>query len=154
MRIYLPLQAQDTSAVAGSRTRCELGAGRALWGIGDGARAQHPGTDLEDLEYEAVQDAAFVALEAVASSRATACRAVVLAGDLPDPAPVEEAPDGGAFGLVLTEDAVLRLASIHVTERVAKDALADDTDPALLWFDVSEGASALDYAGLSSQEPR
>ena len=56
-----------------------------------------------------------------------------------------EAPDGGAFGVLLSSPASARIASFHVTELDAAAAEADDTDPALLWFDAADAADALAY---------
>ena len=140
MRIYLPLTATDRASLEPASTRLELPAGRAAWAVTASAERDFPGEDLEDLEYEALQDAVHVAYGA---GDATA-RALVLAADVPD-AVLGEAPDGGAFGVLLSSSASARIASFHVTELDAAAAEADDTDPALLWFDVVEAREALAY---------
>ena len=45
-----------------------------------------------------------------------------------------------------------RIASFHVTELDAAAAEADDTDPALLWFDATEAADALAYLDGATTE--
>ncbi|WP_341855972.1 hypothetical protein [Brachybacterium sp. GPGPB12] len=69
---------------------------------------------------------------------------MVIALDVPDAA-IGDAADGGAFGVLLGTPASARIASFHVTELDAAAAEADDTDPALLWFDVVEAREALAY---------
>lgn len=137
MRVFLPLTgslAHDPQAV-----QIELPAGTLLWGCTAGARAEIGG-DEEDLEYEAIQDAAHVAFGAGEG------RAVVIAGDVPDRALADGPDEAGLFGLVTTVDARMRIASRHVSELTRAQAEASDEDPALLWFDVSEGARALAVA--------
>ncbi len=140
MRIYLPLTASDRSSLELASTRLELAAGRAAWAVTASAQRDFPGEDLEDLEYEALQDAVHVAYGAGSSTE----RALVLAADVPDSA-VREAADAGAFGILLDTHASARIASFHVTELDAAAAEADDTDPALLWFDAAEATEALAY---------
>lgn len=140
MRIYLPLTAPDRASLELASARLELAEGRAAWTVTDSARQDFPGEDLEDLEYEALQDAVHVAYGAGDPTR----RALVIAADVPD-AVLAEAPDGGAFGVLLRSPAAARIASFHVTELDAAAAEADDTDPALLWFDAAEAADALAY---------
>lgn len=140
MRIYLPLTAPDRASLELASTRLELAAGRAAWAVTASAERDFPGEDLEDLEYEALQDAVHVAYGACAPTQ----RAMVIALDVPDAA-VREAADGGAFGVLLDTAASARIASFHVTELDAAAAEADDTDPALLWFDVAEARDALAY---------
>lgn len=147
MRIYLPLPADDPGALTrvgrAGRPELELPAGCEAWAVTPGARADRPGEDDEDLEYEALQDAVFAADRAGEDPDA---RLLVLAGDVPESAIREAADALGAFGLVLPDGARLRLASIHVSEQPRAAVRADDTDPALLWFDASETAEALAYA--------
>ena len=61
MRIYLPLTAPDRASLELASTRLELPAGRAAWAVTASAERDFPGEDLEDLEYEALQDAVHVA---------------------------------------------------------------------------------------------
>lgn len=140
MRIYLPLTAPDRASLALASTRLELAEGRAAWTVTDSARRDFPSEDLEDLEYEALQDAVHVAYGAGDPT----ARALVIAADVPD-AVLAEASDGGAFGVLLRSPAPARIASFHVTELDAAAAEADDTDPALLWFDAAEASDALAY---------
>lgn len=140
MRIYLPLTDTDRASLELASTRLELAEGRAAWAVTDSARRGFPGEDLEDLEYEALQDAVHVAYGAGSSTQ----RAMVIALDVPDAA-IGDADDGGAFGVLLGTSASARIASFHVTELDAAAAEADDTDPALLWFDAAEAADALAY---------
>ena len=131
MRIFLPLTPADRVALETSSTVIELEAGRAAWAVTASVREDQPGEDEEDLEYEAMQDAAHIAL--------------VLAADVPDRAVGTAEDTGGAYGVVLLEAVAAPLASAHVTEQTAAQAEVDDTDPALLWFDPSEGPDALAY---------
>jgi hypothetical protein len=141
MRIYLPLTAQDRPVLQAGGGVVELGVGRAAWAVTGEVRAEHPGEDEEDLEYEALQDAVHVAFAAAESS----ARVLVLAADVPDRAVAPATEDGGAFGVTLTQACSAPLASVHVTEQDAAAAEADDTDPALLWFDTTEGQDALAF---------
>lgn len=140
MRIYLTLTAEDRAALESARTALPLTPGRAAWAVTAQGRTAFPGEDEEDLEYEALQDAVHVA-HSTGSPRE---RALVIAADVPDTT-IVEAEDGGAFGVRLTAEASARIASIHVTELDAAAAEADDTDPALLWFDAAEPAEALAF---------
>lgn len=140
MRIFLPSSRSDREHIARGTLRLELAAGRAAWAVTAPVQAEHPGVDDEDLEYEALQDATFVAL----GETAPHSRALVLAAEVA-PAVIDEHPDHlGAFGLTLRAGQA-RIVAFHVTEQTAAAAAADDTDPALLWFDAGEPAAALDY---------
>lgn len=141
MRIFLPLDPGDHAVLTASRTRLELAADRPAWAVTAEARAERPGVDEEDLDYDALQDAVHVALQAAAPAE----RALVIAADVPDPDLAAATDTGGAYGVRTTADTTARIAALHVTELDAAAAEADDTDPALLWFDVSEGAAALAY---------
>jgi hypothetical protein len=141
MRIYLPSTAEDRSAVESAASGLELSAGRAAWGVTAEARADHPGEDEEDLEYEALQDAVHIAY----GSGPSTSRALIIAADAPEGALGAETETGGAFGIVVREGVRAKIASFQVTELDAAAAEADDTDPALLWFDASEGAEALAF---------
>ncbi|MFC5272786.1 DUF6912 family protein [Brachybacterium sacelli] len=141
MRIYLPLTTEDRAALESSAPGLELAAGRAVWGVHAEARADRSEEDEEDLEYDALQDAAHISLLAGPADR----RALVIAADVLDAALEIAGDNGGAFGLVTGGATRARVASFHVTELDAAAAAADDTDPALLWFDASEGPDALTY---------
>jgi hypothetical protein len=147
MRIYLLVTSHDATALRSGGARLPLEAGRLVWGVSSAARDDQGATDLEELEYEALQDAIFSALQQSAPTR----RGVALAGDLPDAALAEASTEGGAFGLRVQGEQTLVIASAHVTELDAARAEADDTDPALLWFDVAELPAALDYAEAPSR---
>lgn len=141
MRIYLPLSAADRTTLESSFSGLELIQGRAAWGVTGSARTDNPDQDEEDLEYEAMQDAVHVALLSVDAT----ARALVIAADVPE-GDVEAAEEnGGAFGVEIRRTTRARIASFHVTELDAAAAAQDDTDPALLWFDASEGADAVAY---------
>ncbi|MGP5077467.1 DUF6912 family protein [Brachybacterium alimentarium] len=148
MRIYLPLTDPDRLALSSASTQLELPEGRSAWGVTASARTDRPDQDEEDLEYEAIQDAVHVALLAGAAD----ARALVIAADAPDNAFEEAAESGGAFGLRTRVATHARIASMHVTELDAAAADADDTDPALLWFDPSETADALTYLEGKAQD--
>ena len=141
MRIYLPLTAQDRPVLEERRGAIDLAHGRAAWAVHAEARADRPEEDEEDLEYEAMQDAVHVAFAAAQPSQ----KVLVIAADVPDGALVPATEDGGAFGVALGTGSSGRIASFHVTELDAAAADEGDTDPALLWFDASEGPSALAY---------
>ena len=146
MRIYLPLLAPDRAVLRSGSPVVDLTAGREAWAVTAEARADRPGQDEEDLEYEALQDAVHVALTAAERS----ARALVIAADVPDPAVAASTEDGGAFGIRLRAEQAAKIASFHVTELDADAAETDDTDPALLWFDATEGEDALTYLDASS----
>ena len=148
MRIYLPLTDLDRRTLEIAGTRVDLDAGRAAWAVTAEARADRPGEDEEDLEYEALQDAVHIAFGAGPSS----ARALVIAADVPEGAPSPAAEDAGVFGVVLREATSARIASLHVTEQNAAAADADDTDPALLWFDTSEATDALAYLDAAAMD--
>ena len=139
MRIYLPLADEDRPALLSARREIDLPAGREAWAVTAEARADRPGEDIEDLEYDAVQDAVHVALQAVEPD----ARALVMAADVADKALEGATSTGGAYGVRLVSGARAVIASFHVTEQDARTAEQDDTDPALLWFDASEGPSVL-----------
>lgn len=143
MRIYLPLTTADRTALESSASDLDLDRGRAVWGVHAEARSDRPEQDVEDLEYDALQDAVHVAYLAAPAER----RALVIAADVADSALELAEAGGGAFGLVTGAATRARLASFHVTELDAAAAAADDTDPALLWFDASEGPDALAFLG-------
>lgn len=146
MRIYLPLTDQDRRTLETAGVRVDLEAGRSAWAVTAEARADRPGEDEEDLEYEALQDAVHMAFSAGSSS----ARALVIAADVPEKAPEPAAEEAGVFGVILREAASARIASLHVTELDAAAAEADDTDPALLWFDTSEATEALAFLDAAS----
>lgn len=141
MRIYLPLDETDRPLLLAARRELDLEAGREAWAVSAQARAERPGEDEEDLEYDALQDAVHIALTRAAPTS----RALVLAADVADSALEPATEDGGPFGVRLGTGARAVVASYHVTEQDARTAAADDTDPALLWFDTSEGPGALAY---------
>ncbi|MGP9538983.1 DUF6912 family protein [Brachybacterium sp. AOP43-C2-M15] len=141
MRIYLPLTVQDRPRLESSARSLDLAADRAAWAVTTEVRADRPGQDEEDLEYDALQDAVHVALTAGEDS----ARALVIAADAPDGALTGAPQEGGVFGVSLREEVLAKIASFHVTEQDAAAAAADDTDPALLWFDASEGRDALAF---------
>lgn len=142
MRIFLPLTDQDEQALRDGRRHLELDMDRPGWAVHPAARADNPAADLEDLEYDALQDAVHVAFSAQPDHPRDA-RAAVLAVDVPDEA-VREADDAGAYGVIVAQGH-MRVDAVHVTEAGRTEAEASDTDPALLWFDPSESARALDY---------
>ncbi|EWS80813.1 hypothetical protein BF93_01665 [Brachybacterium phenoliresistens] len=150
MRIYLPVTPAEHAALRSGAGALELPAGRSAWAVHASARTDRPGEDPEDLEYDALQDAVHVALTSGPQEDPDR-RALVVAGDVPDRAVVESPEEGGAYGIELPAPATLRIAAFHVSELGARAVEADDTDPALLWFDASEGAAALDYAEAPSR---
>lgn len=141
MRIYLPLSAQDRPVLEAAGAVVELAAERPAWAVTTEALSDRAGQDEEDLEYEALQDAVHVAFTGASSTS----RVLVIAADVPDRVVVPSSEDGGAFGIRLREAWSAKIASFHVTEQDAATADADDTDPALLWFDAGEGRDALAY---------
>lgn len=145
MRIYLPLLAQDRSVLGEGRRLLDLEPGRAAWAVTSEAAADRPGQDEEDLEYEAMQDAVHVAFGAAGRS----ARVLVIAADAPGEVLEAATEEGGAFGVRLRERCSAKIASFHVTEQDAATAEADDTDPALLWFDAGEGQDALAFLDIA-----
>lgn len=141
MRIYLPLTAPDRAVLETASPYLELPAGRSAWAVTAEARTDRPDTEEEELEYDALQDAVHVALTAAEPS----ARALVIAVDVEEQLVQPAGDSGGAFGIRLAATASARIASFHVTELDAAAAEADDTDPALLWFDVGESPEALAY---------
>lgn len=141
MRIYLPLTAEDREALESAARELELAAGRPAWGVSTEARTERSEQDEEDLEYDALQDAVHIAFSLGGGDS----RALVIAADAPDEALAGEQESGGAFGVVTRQATRARIASFHVSELDAESADQDDTDPALLWFDASEGTDALAY---------
>lgn len=141
MRIYLPMTPEDRTHLAGFAVTLDLAAGRSAWAVTEEARADRPGEDDEDLEYDAIQDAVHIAL----GRSAPEARAMVIAADVPGPALEPAGESGGAYGVVVRTATPAKIASFHVTELDARSAADDDTDPALLWFDASEGPRALAY---------
>lgn len=141
MRIFLPLSVEDRTVISASGLQLDLVAGRAAWAVTAEARSDRSGEEEEDLEYDAIQDATHIAL----SSAAPDARAMVIAADVSDAALQPAGETGGAYGVVTVTATGARVASFHVTELDARAAAADDTDPALLWFDVSEGPAALAF---------
>ena len=139
MRIYLPLTEDDRPALLACRRELDLPAGREAWAVTAEARSDRPGEDVEDLEYDAVQDAVHVALQAAEPTS----RALVMAADVTDQAIEPATETGGAYGVRLRSAARAVIASFHVTEQNARAAEQDDTAPALLWFDATEGPGAL-----------
>ena len=147
MRIFLPLTAEDRPDIAASARRLTLPAGRSAWAVTEEARSDRAGQDQEDLEYDAIQDAVHIALGAADAQ----ARAMVIAADVTD-AHLEPAADsGGAYGVVTSARTEARIASFHVTELDARRARAEDTDPALLWFDAPEGPDALAYLEAAAE---
>lgn len=146
MRIYLPLTDLDRRTLEIAGAHVDLDAGRAAWAVTAEARADRPGEDEEELEYEALQDAVHIAF----SEGRSMARALVIAADVPDGVPSPAAEDAGVFGIVLPESTSARIASLHVTEQNAATADTDDTDPALLWFDISEATDALAFLDAAS----
>lgn len=146
MRIYLPLLDSDRAALESGSRVIDLEAGRDAWAVTAEARADRPDQDEEDLEYEALQDAVHVALTAAEPT----ARGLVIAADLPDAAVTASSEEGGAFGIRVREGNSARIASFHVSELDARAAEADDTDPALLWFDAGEGPDALEFLDAPS----
>lgn len=60
------------------------------------------------------------------------------------PHAIEDRPEGGPFGVRVGET-LADVHAVHVSELGRAEADASDTDPALLWFDVSEAQAALRY---------
>ncbi len=149
MRIYVPLLPADIEVLRRAETpagRLALASGRPAWAVTPAARDDRAGEDLDDLEYDALQDAVYANLEDPARRSASGGRRLgVVAGDVSDQAVADASHTGGAFGVVMARGEELRIASLHVTEQGAAAIRADDTDPALLWFDVAELPAALDY---------
>lgn len=138
MRVYIPrLPGEITS-------RGSLPPGTRLDAFGVRTGAGAAATDPEELEYEAMLTAAFTA---VARALATdpGSRVAVLAAD----SPVVAGPDAdGRVEVVVGAD--FHPVSVHVSELGAAAIEADENEPGLLWFDISETAAAAAFARRSS----
>lgn len=153
MRIYVPLHQPDLDILGADRavpSRLRLDEGRPVWAVTAEARADRADEDVEDLEYEAMQDAIYATLELGPRRARGTERVAVVAGDVSDGSLAASSGDLGAFGATMARVEDLRIASLHVSELGAERIRADDVDPALLWFDVAETSSALDYLGMPS----
>lgn len=144
MRIYVPLQPVDADALRSGSSRLELATGRVVWGVAPAARRDRPDADAEELEYDAIQDATYQGIEDAVAAGSGEQAVLVIAGDAPDGGLEDASGTAGAFGLRAREPLPVRVASVHVTALSALSARADDTDPALLWFDAAEAATAVE----------
>ncbi|MDO5662848.1 MAG: hypothetical protein Q4G40_09140 [Brachybacterium sp.] len=151
MRIYTPLEESDGAPLSsGNRPlRLDVTVGRPVWAVHPGSRQGRERVDAEDLEYEAVQDAVYAAVQRAETGDASR-RVAVIAGDFPEDALTEASATGGAFGMETIRASHLEVVSVHVSELGAAAIEADDTDPALLWFDVAEIDAGLTYLGSAS----
>ena len=143
MRIFLPLTTEDRTDIAASASRLSLSEGRAAWAVTAEVRSDRAGEDEEELEYDAIQDAVHIALGTVAPQS----RAMVIAADVPQTALQPAEDSGGAYGV-----GVAAGERRYVTELDARSAEKDDTDPALLWFDATEGPQALAYLDAPAED--
>src|SRR5699024_7816120 len=146
MRIYLPLLAQDRPVLRERRAFIDLEPGQAAGAGTSEESADRPGQDAEVREYEELQDAVHVAFTAAERSE----RVLVIAADAPDDVIDAATEEGGAFGIRMRQRRSARIASFHVAEQDAAEAEADDTDPALLWFDAGEGEDALAFLDIGA----
>lgn len=147
MRIYLPCTDADRDVLRRGARRLRVGADRLVFAVTAQAR-QSVTADEEDLEYEAQQEAAFIALRAAEPlSRAAVLAADAATADLGDGKDAD-----GLYGVRTTRETELVLVSVHVTELTAQQNDASDTDPALLWFDLSESARALRFLDGSTSD--
>jgi hypothetical protein len=108
-------------------------------------RAALPGLDEEELELEALLDAAGLSFSVLGQDPSAPRRRVVVAADVPE-GTVTPQPDLGAALVRLAGTVPLRaVASVHVDEPGAQSRVAagdlDDVD--LLWYAPSEIAELL-----------
>ncbi len=127
VRVYLPLVMSDLAAVQTSGA-VPLSARRTAHAVTAGDRADHPGEDEEDLEFEATCQA----LDSAADRRRTTGeRRVVVAAD------VASVVEQDAWTVVVEAPVALSdVVSFHVEESTGT-ALGEGYDD-LLWYDVTE----------------
>ncbi|MFG2503836.1 DUF6912 family protein [Streptomyces sp. NPDC048441] len=122
MRVYVPL---TLSGLAEAYKAGELGPG-AAYAVTPALREWYASDDIEELEYAALNRAAFASLRLVAGDPGVARRRVVLAADVPDEG--VEPGSGSASASELGEVRVARVlglkkvAAVHVD---AEDAVGD-----------------------------
>ncbi len=136
MRVYLPATL-TTAARLLAEGSIDVGVATAVTAD---LRLAVDSSEEEDLEHDALLDAAELSLALVTADPSTARRRVVLAADVPE-AWVVPAPELGAAVVRLRESVPLTsIASVHVDEAAAQDRVAagtvDDLD--LLWYAVQE----------------
>jgi hypothetical protein len=136
MRVYVPA---TLATVAGLLDRGALPAGPAT-AVTDDLRAALPGADDEELELEALLDAAELSAELVLADASVARRRVVLAADVREDS-VSLDPERGPAVVLLTEPvAFSAVVSAHVDEAGAEAAVeaGDVEDLDLLWYAAQE----------------
>jgi hypothetical protein len=132
-RIYIPLNASRlrSLAVEGAIE----GAPFLAHAVTEAVQASDPGSDLDEWEYAALNDAA---LSSGSLLRSGESRRIVAAADVEPELVGPAAPDASAVeSAVSISDSVAlkRIASFHVGEEVRGD---DELDDELLWYDVTE----------------
>lgn len=141
-RVYLPATTGSLAALVAHR---RLDATLATAVTAD-LRAALPGCDEEELELEALLDAAELSLELVGRDPEAAARRVVVAADLPTGSTVP-APEQGVAVVRLRAPVLFdAVASVHVDEPSAAAAVlagqVEDLD--LLWYAPQEIAGLLE----------
>jgi hypothetical protein len=122
VRIYVPA---TTAGLAALRDGGSLGpAPLTAFAVTAGLREWYVDDDVEELEYAALLEAARASLRLIDADPAAARRRVVVAADVPDPAVAER--DDLDRGVVRVSQPVLvgDVASVHVDDADAEQAVA------------------------------
>lgn len=141
MRVYVPA---TLATVAGLLDRGALPAGPAT-AVTDDLRAALPGADDEELELEALLDAAELSAELVLADASVARRRVVLAADVRADTVGLDPERGPAVVRLTAPIALSAVVSAHVDEAGSESSVeaGDVEDLDLLWYAAQELADLL-----------
>jgi len=124
MRIYLP---STTTELTSLRDEESLSAPRAATAVTPDLRDWYVDTDLDELEYAALLEAARLSLRRIDADPSAARRRVVIAADVPDSV-VRPDPDSGRGAIRLSGDLSLaQVVSLHVDGADAEPAVSAAT---------------------------
>jgi hypothetical protein len=122
MRVYVPVttvslrQLVDEGGLTGTHT---------AYAVTPALRESYMEADQEELEYAATMDAAMASLRLLAGEPQAAPRRVVLAADVPDSAGMPDAALGRSAVRLTVPIPLDRVASVHIDEAAAEDAVRD-----------------------------
>ncbi len=136
MRVYLPA----TLATIAELLHAGALPGGPATAVTDDLRAALPGADDEELELEALLDAAELSAELVLADASVARRRVVLAADVEVDAVTPDPERGPAVVRLMHPVPLTAVASAHVDEAGAEAAVAagDVEELDLLWYAAQE----------------